>query len=253
MSIKVNNLSFSYGNKLILNSLSQEFLPGELSIIAGPNGAGKSTLVKAIMNLIPVKKDTVFLNKKDIHSYSTIDRAKHIGYVAQFMNSDFDFSVYEIVEMGRYPYKKSWNRVKDLKYINRAMELTDTKDLAARTISTLSGGELQRVLLARALAVNPDHLVLDEPSSNLDIKHNIDIMKLIKKLTIELNITTIMVLHDLNTMLHYGDKLVMLKKGEIIISGDMSDALNPENISYAYGINSTIICDENNKKHIVTI
>lgn len=253
MSLKIVDLSFSYGKNKILNSLTEEFSPGEVSIIAGPNGSGKTTLVKAIMNLISIKKNEVFLKGRDILSFSATERARHMGYVAQNMSRDFDFTVYEVVEMGRYPYKKDWNTFEDLRYINRAMELTDIEELSDRYINTLSGGELQRVLLARALAGNPDHLILDEPSSNLDIKHNIEIMKLISKLTKELNITTIMVLHDLNTMLHYGDRIVMLKDGEILYKGSPEIVLSPDIIKSVYGIDSTIITDQNSIKHIITI
>lgn len=252
MSLIIKDLSFSYDRKIILKSLNEKFLPGEISIIAGPNGSGKTTFLKAIMNLVKVKKNKIFLKGRDIHSYSTSERARHMGYVAQNMSRDFDFTVYEIVEMGRYPYKKDWNTLDDIKYINRAMELTDIEELSDRSVNTLSGGELQRVLLARALAGNPDHLILDEPSSNLDIKHNIEIMRLISKLTKELNITTIMVLHDLNSILHYGDKVVLLKDGEILHRGSPQSILVPEIIKSVYGIKSTIITDNNNLKHIIT-
>lgn len=252
MSITIKDLSFSYGSEFIINSINAEFHTGEVTVIAGPNGSGKSTLVKAIMTLIDIKKGHIFLNKKDILSLSHIDRAKKIGYVAQDMPRDFDFTVYEIVEMGRYPYKKEWDIKKDSYYINRALKLTDSIGFKDRSIKTLSGGELQRVLLARALAGNPKYLILDEPASNLDIKHNIDMMKLIKSLTTELKITTIMVLHDLNSILHYGDKVILLRDGRILKSGSVKNVFTPETIESTYSIKSSVVRDKYGNPHIVT-
>ncbi len=250
MSIKVENLSFSYGKKKILTDISTSFVSGEISVIAGPNGSGKTTLVKSIMTLLEIDKKSVFLNNSDILSYTSIERAKNIGYVAQYSPQDFDFTVYEVVEMGRYPYKKEWNSAKDIEAISRALKLTETTQLKHRSINTLSGGELQRVLLARALAGNPKCLILDEPSSNLDISHNNEMMKLLKVLTKEFNIVTIMVLHDLNSILHYADKIIMLKEGELVIEGDVENVLQPDNIKDIYGVNSQILSDKNGSLHL---
>ncbi len=252
MSLYVKNLSFSYGKRETLKSITADFLPGEITVIAGSNGSGKSTLVKAMITLNNIEKKSVFLKERDILSYSIVDRAKQIGYVAQYMPQDFDFSVYEIVEMGRYPYKKDWDNKKDKVAILDALELTETKELMDRSINTLSGGEMQRVLLARALAGRPKILILDEPSSNLDIKHNIEIMNLIRDLTKRLNITTIMVLHDLNTILHYSDKILLLKSGESLKSGKTKEILTVKNIKETYGIESSIINNEYGTKYIAT-
>lgn len=243
MSIEIKNLSFSYSKRKILNSISETFPSGKLSVIAGPNGSGKSTLVKNIMTLVKSPRNSVFINSKDILSFSDINRAKLIGYVSQSLSLDFDFSVYEIVEMGRYPYKKDWDLESDRKAIEKALELTNTENLKHRSITTLSGGELQRVLLARAICGNPKYLVLDEPVSNLDIKHNIEMMELIKKLTLELGITTVMILHDLKTISCYADKVVFLKDGKIFASGKAKDVLTPDIIRQVYDINHSPIFD----------
>lgn len=252
MSIKIKNLTFGYGKKVILNSISEEFLSGEVSVIAGPNGSGKSTLVKCIVKILKSDRGTIFLDSRDIMTLSDIERAQYIGYVSQNISSDFDFTVYEIVEMGRYAYKKQWNIIEDKRAINNALELTETKSLSDRYVNTLSGGEIQRVLLARALAGRPKILILDEPSSNLDIKHNIEIMNLIRNLTKELNITTIMVLHDLNTILHYSDKVLLLKNGSILKSGNTDLIFTTDNIKKTYGVESCIIIDSSGSKFIST-
>lgn len=251
MSLKVVGLNQILDDTLILKGIEVEFLRGEISIISGPNGSGKTTLLKSIMKLLPVKNKTVYLNKSDINRISIRDRAKLIGYVPQFSNNDFDFSVYEIVEMGRYPFKFQWDMNNNNQAVEKAMDLTNVSNFRDRKISSLSGGELQRVLLARALAVNPEYLILDEPSSNLDISHNIEIMKLIKSITKELNITTIMVLHDLNTIYKYGDKVVLLKKGEIKFEGYTSSVLTVENIKDVFDVKVEFINDSKGLKHII--
>ncbi len=253
MSLRVKNLSFSYGKKLILNDITYDFNPGEITVIAGPNGAGKSTLVKSIMSLLKTDKNSVFLNNRDIHLYPILERSRILGYISQNAVYDFDFSVYEIVEMGRYPYKKDWDHIRDKKAIDKALKITDTYIFKDRSINSLSGGELQRVLLARALAGEPEYLILDEPASNLDISHNIEMMMLLKKLTHKFGLTTIIVLHDLNTMLHYGDSIMMLKDGSLIMKGIIDEILIPKNIKNIYGINTQIIEDSTYKKHILTI
>lgn len=253
MSLRVKNFSFSYGKKVILKNISAEFNSGEITVIAGPNGAGKSTLVKSIMSLLKSDKDSIFLNDRDIHSFSILERSRVMGYISQNAVYDFDFSVYEIVEMGRYPYKKDWDQNRDTKAIEKALEITGTFILKDRSINSLSGGELQRVLLARALAGEPEYLILDEPASNLDISHSIEMMMLLKKLTSEFNLTTIIVLHDLNTMLHYGDTILILKYGILQMQGDIKDILIPDNIKKIYGIDTQIIEDSMGKPHILTI
>lgn len=253
MSLKVDNLSFSYGNKLILNKITSNFNPGEITVIAGPNGSGKTTLVKSIMDLLKVEKNSIFLDNKDVHSYHILEKSRLLGYVSQNAVYDFDFSVFEIVEMGRYAYKKQWDTTRDKLAIDNALKITDTYIYKDRSINSLSGGELQRVLLARALAGEPKNLILDEPSSNLDIAHNIEIMELLRKLTKEYNLTTIIVLHDLNTMLTFGDKIVLLNNGDIKFQGDIKNVLIPENIKKIYGINTQLIQDINGRSHIIIV
>lgn len=251
MSLEIRNLTFYYGNKKILHDINIEFYPGEISVIAGPNGSGKTTLIKNIVSQVKTVKNCLFINNKDINSYSITQKSQLISYVPQHNSKDFDFSVYEVVEMGRYPYKKEWNRKKDIMHITEAMHLTDTYIYKDRSITTLSGGELQRVMLARALAGQPEFLILDEPSSNLDIAHNLDMMKLIKKITIELGLTTIIVLHDLNTILHFSDKTALMKQGELCYMGNTEAVLTKDNIKKIYNVDTRFIQEESGIRHIV--
>ncbi|MBN2617580.1 MAG: ABC transporter ATP-binding protein [Spirochaetales bacterium] len=253
MGIEVNNLCFSYGNNLILKNVTTNFKSGKITIIAGPNGSGKTTLVKLFTGVNSPQKNIIKINGVDITSLSVKERSKLVGYVSQQNFTDFDFTVEEIVEMGRYPYKDSWNRESDRLIVTKALIMTDTFTLKNRMISTLSGGELQRVILARALAVEPRFLVLDEPASNLDILHNKEMMDLLTNLTKDLNLTTIIVLHDLDTILKYGNEIRFFKNGVLKIAGDINSCFTPENIYEIYGVRSELITDSLGQKHIVII
>lgn len=251
MSLEVKKFDQILNGNKILKDINVHFSHGELSIISGPNGSGKTTLLKSIMKIHPVENGKIFLNSMDINSINIRNRAKLIGYVPQFSNSDFDFTVYEIIEMGRYPFRFQWNNGEDEKAVNRAMDLTGIFCFKERQINSLSGGELQRVLLARALAVNPRYLILDEPSSNLDISHNIEMMKLIKDITKELNITTIMVLHDINTIYKYADKVILLESGKLLYKGTPKEVLNNRNIKEIFGVESEFVIDTKGIEHII--
>lgn len=253
MSLSISNLSFAYGEKSILKNINIQFYPGEVTIIAGTNGSGKTTLIKNIVAQVPIKPKTIFLDDRDINDFSITKKSQLMSYVPQYSSKDFDFTVHEIVEMGRYAYKKEWNKKKDEKNIINALKKTDTYIFKDRYITTLSGGEMQRVMLARALAGNPKYLILDEPSSNLDISHNLEVMKLIKKITKELNITTIIVLHDLNTILHFADRVALMKNGEIKLIGPSHEILTPDNIKSVYNVSTQILQDNIGNKHIVII
>lgn len=253
MSLHINNLSFSYGHNNVLSHITTDFKSGEVSIIAGPNGSGKSTLVKLIMSQLHSPKGSIFLNNRDIHGIKSLERARMVGYVPQHSIYDFDYTVFEIVEMGRYPYKNQYNKELDRKHIERALSLTDVTQFSNRKISQLSGGELQRVLLARALTVEPEFLILDEPGSNLDISHNVEMMELIYSLTKTLNMTTVIIVHDLNAMLHYGDSVLFLKEGRKSLYGSIDRLMNPTIIKDIFNIDTQILEDKNGKKHLVTI
>lgn len=251
MSLVIKKLNQILGGVNILNDINLSFEPGEVSVISGPNGSGKTTLIKSIMKLYPINKETIFIHNKDINNLSIRDRAKIIGYVPQFTNSDFDFTVYETIEMGRYPLKFQWNNGDNQKEVYKVMELTGVTHLMDRRINSLSGGELQRVLLARSLVINPNYLILDEPSSNLDISHNLEIMKLIKQVTEDLNITTIMVLHDLNTIFRFADKVILLKNGSVKYNGFSKDVLTRDNIKDIFNVETDFVKDSKGLKHII--
>lgn len=251
MSLSIKNLSQVLGKKRILKNINCQFRSGEVSVISGPNGSGKTTLIKSIMNLYHIEHKTVLLNCVDSKTLSVKERAKKIGYVPQFSRTDFDYSVQEIVQMGRYPYSSPLDFKNDSGVIDNVMELTSITNLSNRKISTLSGGEFQRVLLARALSVEPDFLILDEPYSNLDISHNLEMMKLIKDITYKFNITTVMVLHDLPSIYKFSDYTILMKDGEVAYEGDTKKVIKKESIKDIFNIDISFLKDDQGTTHIV--
>ncbi|MEW9095211.1 MAG: ABC transporter ATP-binding protein [Clostridiaceae bacterium] len=253
-SVDINNLNYSYDDKQILNDINIEFEKNKFYSIIGPNGSGKTTLLKNIGRALPVNQSCIYIDGKEINDYKTKDLAKKLSSVPQNTNIDFDFSVLDIVLMGRAPYLKRFENEgeKDLSIVKEAMEMTNTWHLKDKFINQLSGGERQRVIIARALSQKSDIILLDEPISNLDIQHQIDILDTVKYLNRE--VTIIAVLHDLNLAAQYSDYLVLLKEGNISSHGTPEEVLTENNIQNAYNIETCIIKNPiTGKPHIIPI
>jgi len=234
MILKVEGIEFSYNSHPVLNNVSFEVNKGESLSILGNNGAGKTTLLKCINRILKPKKGTVFLEEKDLSKFSRQEIAQMIGYVPQRHDSS-RFTVFDAVLLGRKPYIK-WNiSEKDLEIVQRVLEMLGLEHLALKYIDELSGGELQKVFIARALAQEPRILLLDEPTSNLDLKNQIEVMSIIKQIARENGISSIVVMHDINLALRFSDKFLLLKGNTIFAYGDIN-IITPENISYVYGI-----------------
>ncbi|MBC2397710.1 ABC transporter ATP-binding protein [Clostridium tetanomorphum] len=240
-SIVINNLHCSYGDKKILKNININFEKNKFHSIIGPNGSGKTTLLKNIQKILPIENNCIYIDGKDLNSFKNKDLAKKIASVPQNTNIDFDFSAMDIVLMGRTPYLKRFEKEKDtdLIIVKEAMEMTNTWYLKDKNINELSGGERQRVIIARALAQESEIILLDEPISNLDMHHQIDILDTIKYLNRD--ITVIAVLHDLNLAAEYSDSLILLKNGNVLCKGTPKDVLTESNIRDAYNINTHII------------
>lgn len=247
MTIRLNQLSFSYQNENILENINYTFEKGHFYGIIGPNGSGKTTLLKLISNLVNTPKDSVFLKQQDIRSYRDKKRAELLSYVPQIIGMEYAFSVYDVVAMGRYPYLKGFNDLAkvDLQIIDEALKNTDLLAYKDRKVNSLSGGELQRVILARTIAQETQFILLDEPISHLDIHHQLDILNLSKNLCVNQKRTVICVLHDLNLTLKFCDRAILLKDGEIFKQGLVSQVITPENIQAVYGISIEIISVKN--------
>ena len=234
MSIKlrIEELNYKYDKLEVLKEINFSLNQGEFIGLIGPNGSGKSTLLKNINNILEPNKGQVYLEKVKLGELTNKEVAKKLALVPQNTEVGFDFTVWEVVMMGRTPYL---NRFKgetkeDKKAVEWAMEITNTKKLAERSINELSGGEKQRVILARGLAQEPEVMLLDEPTSSLDINYQLEIMNLLCRLNKEEGLTILVVLHDLNLAAEYCEKLILLKEGEIYKFGSPKEVITADNI-----------------------
>lgn len=256
ISIKVNNLSFSAGNKNILNSVSLDIEKGKFYSIIGPNGSGKTTLLKHIIKNLSCENNKIFINGKDINTYKPKELARNISYVSQENPVDFDFSVWDIVSMGRYSYLRRFQKEssKDIEIIERSLKQTNTYDLKDKNIRVLSGGERQRVFIARALAQESSILLLDEPISMLDIENSMEILETVKNLNKENNITIVIVLHDLNMACEYSDEIFLMNQGNIVSNGTPKSVLTNKNIEKVYNVAAFLTTNPHSGKlHIIPV
>lgn len=247
--IKVENLDFKYYSDLILKKISFSVNKGKFIGILGPNGCGKTTLLKNICRLLKPDYGNISIANTDLRSYKVKDLAKIIGVVHQENEVNFDFSVFEIVLMGRYPYLKRFRDESkiDVEIVKKAMVATDVWNLRDKNINEISGGERQRVMIARAIAQQPDIILLDEPISNLDIKHQINILNLLRSLKNNNKLTIISTLHDINLANIFCDLILLLKKGEIVAFDKPELVLTKENIKSTYEIDVKFLIDNQNK------
>ncbi|SES88024.1 heme ABC transporter ATP-binding protein [Anaerobranca gottschalkii] len=254
--ILISGLSWKYETQKILTDIKLNIERGKFYSIIGPNGSGKTTLLKNILKILPVEKKTIFLQGQDINKISIKNLAKKIAHVPQDTKIDFDFTVLDLVMMGRNPYLKHFQLEgeKDLEIVKGAMEATGVWEFRNKSINNLSGGERQRVIISRALAQQSDILLLDEPISNLDLYHQIEILDLIHKIVKEKGKTVIAVLHDLNLAAQYSDYVILLNKGKVFTEGKPEEVITEKNISEVYKINCRVIknpCD--NTPLVITI
>lgn len=214
MTFEVKNLNCTIENKTIIEDINFTIRSGELNIVIGANGAGKSTLLKAIAR-VQESKGIFLLDDDNMASYGISKIAKTVSLMPQF-NNNVHLSVKEILELGRRPYSGFTLLKEDYEMINLIVEELELERFLDRSMNTLSGGERQKVYLAKSLIQNPKILLLDEPISHLDPKNQQEILEIVKKVTLKKNLITIVVLHDLQSALHYGDNLLFLKNGSLI-------------------------------------
>lgn len=243
MRLEVNDLSFSFGDKKVLRDLSFEVADGEFIGLMGPNGSGKTTLLRCVMNYLEAGADSIRVDGKSIHSMSPVELARTFAVVPQSSATDFTFTAYDIVMMGRIPHiesRLSGASRSDDAAVKYAMERTDTWQFAARPFFELSGGERQRVIVARAIAQRPKALLLDEPTVYLDINGQFEVMDLIKRINREESISVIAVLHDVNLAARYCDRIALLSHGRLEAIGAPKEVLTPENIQSVYGVDVVV-------------
>ncbi|NLP13635.1 MAG: ABC transporter ATP-binding protein [Clostridium sp.] len=234
MILSVKGLAFNYPGRSVLRNISFSISKGELLAVLGINGAGKSTLLKCINNILKPCAGSVFINEDETKRLDRRERAKRIGYVAQRQES-IKMTVFDAVLLGRKPYIKWEASKKDLAIVEDILSMLGLSGYAFRYLNELSGGELQKVVLARALAQKPKLLLLDEPTSSLDLKNQIETMKNIKKVVEEQGISAVVTMHDINLALRFASKFLFLKNGEIYAAGG-HEVITPENIEKVYSI-----------------
>lgn len=244
--LQVKNLEFSIDKKEILKDISFEIPKGSFVGIIGPNGSGKSTILKNIYRLYKPDSGQILLDNKNLLNMKDKDCAKEIAVLAQESNSQFDFTVEQIVKMGRYPYKSVFEDYskKDLDMVTDMLKRVGLEAYVGRSFSKLSGGEKQRTLIARALVQDTEFLILDEPTNHLDIGYQIQLMDLVKSL----NITTLSAIHDMNMASMYCDYLIVMKDGKIKNCGSVKEVITEEMLKEIFGVNAYVGVNPMNNK-----
>lgn len=234
MMLVVDKVEFSYSSRPVLRDIRFEVERGELFSILGNNGAGKSTLLKCLNKILKPQTGTILIEKEDLSMLNRQEVARRLGYVAQRYESG-RFTVFDAVLLGRKPHIKWGATPRDLKIVQDVLQVLGMEELSLRYLDELSGGELQKVVIARALAQEPRVLLLDEPTSNLDLRNQFEVLKIVKKAAKERNLAVVVVMHDLNLAMRFADKFLLLKNGTIFACGGM-EIMTPENIASVYGV-----------------
>jgi iron complex transport system ATP-binding protein len=248
--LSTDNLSIGYGERLIVKSLSIQIPDRKITTIIGPNGCGKSTLLKAITRIISHQSGSILLDGKDISKVNTKILAKQMAILPQTPESASGLTVGELVSYGRFPYQKGFGRLtkKDYEVIDWALEVTGTIDFKFRPVDALSGGQRQRVWIAMALAQETDIIFLDEPTTYLDMAHQLEVLELLQKLNLEQERTIVMVLHDLNQAARFADHIIALKDGEIVKAGNCEEVISHKVLKKVFNIDAVIGHDPRTKK-----
>lgn len=242
------HISISYKNRQIIEDLSVEFPKGSITTIVGQNGCGKSSLLKTVSRAVIPDTGKIVLEGKSIRKYSPKHLAQKIGYLAQVHTSPSDIDVRTLVSYGRYPHSKFGKSLtaKDVEIVDRALAMTGLEKLQNQMVATLSGGERQRAWIAMTICQEPEILILDEPTTYLDISYQVEVLELVQRLNKELGMTIIMVLHDLNLAARYSDYLYALKNGKLYARGTPQKVLTENNLKELFHIEASVHKDEIN-------
>ncbi|SDH57266.1 iron complex transport system ATP-binding protein [Arthrobacter subterraneus] len=245
MRLNAQNLTLAYDKRRVVEDLTVELPAGKVTVIVGANACGKSTLLRGLARLLKPAAGTVLLDGKDIHSLSTRAVAKTLGLLPQTPVAPDGIAVADLVGRGRYPHQgwfRQWNTDDDAA-VASALRLTDTLELSDRNVDELSGGQRQRVWIAMALAQQTDILLLDEPTTFLDVTHQIEVLDLITDLNRRAGTTVAIVLHDLNLAARYADHLIAMKDGRIVAEGAPLDVVTEKTVADVFGLESRVIPD----------
>ncbi|MFE9743897.1 ABC transporter ATP-binding protein [Saccharothrix saharensis] len=243
--LRAQSLSVGYGERLVVSELDLDVLSGSVTAVIGPNGCGKSTLLRALGRLLPARAGAVVLDGKRIDRTPTREVAKVLAMLPQSPQAPEGLTVAELVARGRHPHQ-AWYRQfspEDEAAVASALEMTGMAELAERTVDELSGGQRQRAWISMALAQGTDLLLLDEPTTYLDLAHQIDVLDLVQRLHRDFGRTVVMVLHDLNLAARYADRLVAMKDGRIAVAGAPDDVLTESTLLEVFGLDARVVPD----------
>lgn len=243
MKITIQDIEFSYNGSPVLENVNSRFENGDFVALTGPNGSGKSTLLKCLNGILKVRKGAVLIDEKPVSTYTPNELAREMAYVPQSENKKAVLNVFDIVLLGRKPYINWKPGDHDLKVTAEILKLLHLEHLAMRDFNKLSGGQQQTVYIARALAQEPDILLLDEPTANLDIRHQTEVLDILKGLSHK-GITIIIALHDINMAVRYASKIMMLRGGKVFAVGGR-EIITEENLHNLYDIKVKILENDN--------
>ena len=244
ITITVDDLHFGYKSSEVLKGVNFKLDEPQLVSIIGPNGVGKSTFVQCLNKILKVKQGTVYYNEHSLEDLTIKNLSKVVGYVPCATGSSFPITVIDAVMLGRHPHATLGSQKRDLEISYRTLDQLGISEFAMRHLNELSAGQLQKVMLAKGLAQEPRILILDEPTANLDIRHQMNVTRMLFKLAHESGIIIIMICHDLNIASKYSDQIFMMYKGLIYAAGPPEEVITEENIREVYGVKSKVIMDE---------
>ena len=241
MKVSINNTCFSYSGTNVLNDICFTVNENDFVSILGPNGSGKSTLIKCINRILKIKQGEILLDNQNINSFDPRHLARIISYVPQHTNNKNTSTVYEILELGRCPYINWRLKSSDREAIDKVIEDFHLHKFVDKPFAQLSGGEQQKIKIARALVQEPQVLLLDEPTNNLDLKHQVEVLSLLSDIVKNRGITAIMAIHDLNLAARYSMSVLLLSNGQIVDRGAPADVINKQNIKTVYSVDVEIV------------
>ncbi len=238
--IRVNNILKKYSDKIILENINLELPKNKITAFIGSNGAGKSTLISIISRTLAKDSGEVFIDEKELKNWNTTELSKRLSILKQSNHLNIKLTVRELINFGRFPHSKGKLTKEDVKKVDEAIEYMDLSDLENRYIDELSGGQRQMAYIAMIIAQDTDYIFLDEPLNNLDMKHSVQIMKILRNLIDEHGKTIMIVIHDINFVSCYSDYIVALKNGKIIKQGNTEDIIQSKVLNTIYGMDMCI-------------
>ncbi len=241
--LSIEKLVFSFGETPVLKEISLSLEKGQVLSVVGPNGSGKTTLIKCILQFYRPVGGSVWIENRNAAAMKRRELARYLGYVPQNIPSMLPMSVFDTVLMGRSPYLAWTPRDYDMERVSQVLQEMELSHLAFRDIDRISGGQAQKVLLARSLVQDTNYMLLDEPTSSLDLRHQLEILEIVTGLAETRKVGVLLAMHDLNLAARFSHRIVMLRNGEIFCSGKPREVMTPENISQVFGVDAAVQLD----------